>query len=203
MALRSCKVKNKDKVGAGPQKTAANLSLIERYAGQSNTKWCLSSAVSEAQTRQKRCSLSTFCPTGLNSPESTWISWQSESADKPMGFQVFECWKLSDKGPTHHLEIVINIATPAYAVVSLIKSLSVKGFGIVNDCTDTYLFLNVQSCRQSLQFEPSLDTMAPKLVCLVMQTLHKSTLMQIVQSINQSFQRVVGSIWPLVWSDYS
>ena len=59
-------------------------------------------------------------------------------------------------------------------MVSLMKSLLVKGFGIVNDCTDTYLILDVQSCR--LQLEPSLDTMAPETVSLVMQTLHKSTL---------------------------
>ena len=42
MTLGSCKVKKnyyesekKDKVGAGPQKMAVNLSLIEQYAGQS------------------------------------------------------------------------------------------------------------------------------------------------------------------------
>ena len=69
-----------------------------------------------------------------------------------------------------------HLSISAYAMVSLMKSLTVKGFGIVNDRTDTYLigFLNVQSCR--LQLEPSLDTMAPKMVSLVMQTLHKSTL---------------------------
>ena len=67
-----------------------------------------------------------------------------------------------------------HLSIPAYAMVSLMKSLTVKGFGIVNDRTDTYLILNVQSCR--LQLEPSLDTMAPKMVSLVMQTLHKSTL---------------------------
>ena len=49
-------------------------------------------------------------------------------------------------------------------MVSLTKSLSVKGFGFVSDCTYTYLILNVQSCR--LQLEPSLDTMAPEMVCL-------------------------------------
>ena len=69
-----------------------------------------------------------------------------------------------------------HLSIPAYAMVSLMKSLTVKGFGIVNDRTDTYVILNVQSCR--LQLEPSLDTMAPKnlMVSLVMQTLHKSTL---------------------------
>ena len=36
--LWSCKVKSADKVGAGPQKMVVNLSLIERYTGQSNTK---------------------------------------------------------------------------------------------------------------------------------------------------------------------
>ena len=64
-----------------------------------------------------------------------------------------------------------HLSIPAYAMVSLMKSLTVKGFGIVND---PYLILNDQSCR--LQLEPSLDTMAPKMVSLVMQTLHKSTL---------------------------
>ena len=59
-------------------------------------------------------------------------------------------------------------------MASLVKSLLVKGFGIVNDHTDTYLILNVQSC--GLQLEPCLDLMAPETVCLVMQTLYKSTL---------------------------
>ena len=34
MTLWSCKVKKEDKVGAGPQKMAVNLSLIEQYSGQ-------------------------------------------------------------------------------------------------------------------------------------------------------------------------
>ena len=51
-------------------------------------------------------------------------------------------------------------------MASLVKSLLVKGFGIVNDHTDTYLILNVQSC--GLQLEPCLDLMAPETVCLVM-----------------------------------
>ena len=38
MTLGSCNVKKEDKVGAGPQEMAVNLSLIEQYAGQSNTK---------------------------------------------------------------------------------------------------------------------------------------------------------------------
>ena len=63
-------------------------------------------------------------------------------------------------------------------MASLVKSLLVKlkGFGIVTDRTDTvtYLILNVQSC--GLQLEPCLDLMAPETVCLVMQTLYKSTL---------------------------
>ena len=37
-------------------------------------------------------------------------------------------------------------------MASLVKSLLVKGFGIVNDRTDTYLILNLQSC--GLQLEP-------------------------------------------------
>ena len=75
-------------------------------------------------------------------------------------------------------------------MVSLMKSLTVKGFGIVNDRTDTYLILNVQSCR--LQLEPSLDTMAPKMVSLVMQTLHKSTLDE-ASTIRQIVDAVVVS----------
>ena len=59
-------------------------------------------------------------------------------------------------------------------MASLVKSLLVKGFGIVNDHTDTYLVLNVQSC--GLQLEPCLDLMAPETACVVMQTLYKSTL---------------------------
>ena len=55
-------------------------------------------------------------------------------------------------------------------MASLVKSLLVKG-GIVNDRTDTYLILNVQSC--GLHLEPCLDFMAPETVCLVMQTLYK------------------------------
>ena len=40
MTLWSCKVKKEDQAGpgAGPQKIEVNLSLIEQYAGQSNTK---------------------------------------------------------------------------------------------------------------------------------------------------------------------
>ena len=51
-------------------------------------------------------------------------------------------------------------------MASLVKSLSgpVKGFGIVNHRTDTYLILNVQ--RYELQLEPCLDLMAPETVCL-------------------------------------
>ena len=67
-----------------------------------------------------------------------------------------------------------HLLIPAYAMVNLMKSRSVKSFGIVNDHTDTYFILNVQSCRLCL--EPFLDTMAPEAVCLVMHTLHKSTL---------------------------
>ena len=59
-------------------------------------------------------------------------------------------------------------------MASLVKSLLVNGFGIVNDRTDTYLILNVQSC--GLQLEPCLDLMAPETACVVMQTLYKSTL---------------------------
>ena len=59
-------------------------------------------------------------------------------------------------------------------MASLVESLLVKGFGIVNDRTDTYLILNAQSC--GLQLEPCPDLPAPETVCLVMQTLYKSTL---------------------------
>ena len=73
MTLGSCNVKKEDRVGAGPQKMAVYLSLIEQYAGQSNTNDVhLLLCQSEAQTRQKRCPLSTFCPIGLNSPVSAW-----------------------------------------------------------------------------------------------------------------------------------
>ena len=47
-------------------------------------------------------------------------------------------------------------------MASLVKSLSVKSFGMINDRTDTYLILNVQSC--GLQLEPCLDLMAPETV---------------------------------------
>ena len=66
-----------------------------------------------------------------------------------------------------------HLLIPAYAMVNLMNSLSVKSFGTLNDRTDTYFILNVQSCR--LHLEPFLDTMAPETVCLVMHTLHKST----------------------------
>ena len=59
-------------------------------------------------------------------------------------------------------------------MASLVKSLLVKGLGTVNDRNDTYLILNVQIC--GLQLEPCLELMAPETVCLVMQTLYKSTL---------------------------
>ena len=39
-----------------------------------------------------------------------------------------------------------HLPIPAYIMVSQVKSLSMKDFGIVNDRTDTYLILNVQSC---------------------------------------------------------
>ena len=38
MTLGSCNVNKEDRVGAGPQKMAVCLSLIEHYAGQSNIK---------------------------------------------------------------------------------------------------------------------------------------------------------------------
>ena len=59
-------------------------------------------------------------------------------------------------------------------MISQVKSLLIQDFGIAKDCTDTYLILNVQSCR--LQLEPCLDPMAPETVCLVTQTFYKSTL---------------------------
>ena len=73
-------------------------------------------------------------------------------------------------------------------MASLVKSLSVKSFGIVNNCTDTYLILNVQSC--GLQLEPCLDLLAPETVCLVMQTLYKGTLNEAF-IIRQSVDAVV------------
>ena len=61
-------------------------------------------------------------------------------------------------------------------MVSQVKSLSIKVFGIVNDSSDTCLILNVQDCR--LQLEPCLDSSstAPEAVCLVMQTFYKRKL---------------------------
>ena len=50
-------------------------------------------------------------------------------------------------------------------MASLVKSLSVKGFGIVNDRTDMYLILNVES--GGLQLKPCLDLMAPETVLMV------------------------------------
>ena len=61
-------------------------------------------------------------------------------------------------------------------MASLVKSLSVKGSGTFNDHTDTYLVLNVHFESCGLQLEPCLDLTAPETVCLVMQTLYKSTL---------------------------
>ena len=58
-------------------------------------------------------------------------------------------------------------------MASLVKSLPVQDFGIVNDRTDTYPILNVQS--SGLELEPCLDLMAPEAVRLVMQILYKST----------------------------
>ena len=72
-------------------------------------------------------------------------------------------------------------------MVSQVKRLSIKVFGIVNVRTDTYLILNVQSCR--LQLEPCLDSMAPEAVCLVMQTFNKSKL-------NEAF--IIGQIVDVV-----
>ena len=62
---------------------------------------------------------------------------------------------LKDKGPTdflccnwsHDLTISQTIAYPRAK-----HSLSTKGFGIVNDCTGTYLIFHSQSC--GLQLEP-------------------------------------------------
>ena len=90
-------------------------------------------------------------------------------------------------------------------MATLVKSLWVKGFGIVNDRTDTYLTLNVQSC--GLQLEPCLDFMASETVCLVMQTLYKSTLnkafiiRQIVVSEFAATSEYV--IWPVNHSSSS
>ena len=105
MTLWSCKVKKEDKVGAGPQKMPVYLSLIEQYAGQSNTKWFSSSAVSKAQTRQKRCSLSTLCATGFKWPVSTWRPWQPHlnllTSLRLLNFSVRK-----GKGPAHSLGVV-------------------------------------------------------------------------------------------------
>ena len=62
MTLWLCKMKKEDKVGAGPQKMAVNLSLIEQYAGQSETQSDVHLLL--CQSTNKHCSLSTFCATG-------------------------------------------------------------------------------------------------------------------------------------------
>ena len=69
----------------------------------------------------------------------------SESADKSTASKVFKCGKI------RCLYIILmlflqHLLIPVYAMASLVKSLSVKGFGIVNDRTDSYLILNIQSC---------------------------------------------------------
>ena len=97
----------------------------------------------------------------------------SESADKSTTSEVFECRKIRGQ----HIILILwlqHVPITAYAMASLVKFLLVKGFGIVNDRTDTYLILNTQSC--GLLLEPRLDLMAPETVCLIMQTLYKSTL---------------------------
>ena len=79
----------------------------------------------------------------------------------------------------------------------MVKSLLVKGFGIVNHRTDTYLILNVQSCGR--QLEPSLDLMAPGVVCLVMQTLYKSTLNEACRS-NEAVSP--SSCYSFAWQNF-
>ena len=76
----------------------------------------------------------------------------------------------------------MHLPIPAYIMASLVKSLLVKGFGIVNDHTDTYLILNVQSC--GLQLEPCLDLMllwSPRNIAKTLLLLAESPRHQIPQ----------------------
>ena len=75
------------------------------------------------------------------------------------------------KGPTHSLGAVI-----AYVMANLVKSLSVKGFDMVNDLTDTYLILNVETMDCSWSHVWTSWLQNSQTVCLVMQTLYNSTL---------------------------
>ncbi|KAL3152104.1 hypothetical protein ABBQ32_001209 [Trebouxia sp. C0010 RCD-2024] len=85
----------------------------------------------------------------------------------------------------HHLPI------PVYTIENdLVQCLSIKGFGVVYNRTDTYIILNAQCCR--LQLEPFLDVMAPKAMCRVMQAFYKSTLDEAFV-IRQSVDAVVVS----------
>ena len=76
------------------------------YTGQSNTNWWLSSAVSEGQTGQKRCSLSTLCSTGLNWPVPTWRPRQAH-LNLLTSLQFLKSAVRKDKGPTHNPGAVI------------------------------------------------------------------------------------------------
>ena len=69
----------------------------------------------------------------------------SESGNESTASEVFQCRKVRSQ----HILLVLwlqHLPIPAYIMASLVKSLLVKGFGIVNDRTDTCLILNVQSC---------------------------------------------------------
>ena len=62
--LRSCRFNKEDSVGAGPKNMLMNLFLMAQFAGQSQTKWCSSSAEPEVQKTQCRRSLGTCCAKG-------------------------------------------------------------------------------------------------------------------------------------------
>ena len=69
-----------------------------------------------------------------------------ESADKSAVSKVFKCGKIRG----HHTIVVLqlqHLPIPAYFMFGQVKSLSIKVFGVVNDCTDINFILNVQSCR--------------------------------------------------------
>ena len=84
-------------------------------------------------------------------------------------YQPFAGNHWATTGPTHSPARVVlqlqHLAISAHTIACARaqQSLSVRGFGIVNDRADIYKYFifNVQSC--GLQLEPFLDIMAPEL----------------------------------------
>ncbi|KAL3149376.1 hypothetical protein ABBQ32_002177 [Trebouxia sp. C0010 RCD-2024] len=84
-----------------------------------------------------------------------------ESADKSATPKVFDTWKIRGQNinlmlQLHHLPIPVNSIE-----TDLVQCLLIKGFGIVNNRTDTYIILNAQCC--TLQFRWRLSVCEPKL----------------------------------------